>query len=178
MRFADLNIIFEGINAKGGKGEQFNHRKALCREEWLSLLVQIVLVRHVASDDALGVAAAFDHFVDGISPLLPPAVHHDANTFRSEQCYIESVDRSLRARETELRTSARLEPEAAADWLAARTADVLSADGRFAAAAEARSRRGLTLVRCPGEPCCAQVWSTRSSRTARAPSATPSTRPR
>ena len=49
MRGADLNILFEGVNAKQSKEEQFNHRKTLSREEWLATLVQILLAKYVGS---------------------------------------------------------------------------------------------------------------------------------
>lgn len=95
LRGADLNILFEGVNAKATKGERFNHKKTLNREQWLGILTQIVLLRHVASDDGVGVSTAFDAFFDELRLRLPDAVYHDANSFRSDFCYCEATDLAL-----------------------------------------------------------------------------------
>lgn len=142
QRLADINVLFEGINAKQAKGELFNHRKTLNREEvygrppialvdatqsgvprhshqshrrmphrpgchatttkaarllacplmlpasprgvqFLGFLVQMVLTRHVG-DGGLAVDDAVARFAADVHALLPPAVWHDANSFRSD----------------------------------------------------------------------------------------------
>jgi len=103
MRGADLNILFEGVNAKQSKDDQFNHRKTLSREEWLALLIQIVLTRHVTSEDALPIGDAIDRFAADMRVGLGAGCLHDPNSFRSDQCYTESTDYALKANGAALR---------------------------------------------------------------------------
>jgi hypothetical protein len=103
QRAADLNIIFEGVNAKQTKDEKFNHKKTLNREEWLGVLVQIVLTRHVASEDAMAVGPAFDRFFEELRVRIPGDILHDSNAFRTAYCYPEAVDFVLKSYEKQLR---------------------------------------------------------------------------
>ena len=103
QRLADLNILFEGVNAKQTKDELFNHRKTLNREEWIALITQVVLTRHVASEEAMGVDLAFETFFDRLRSILPEWVVQDANVFRNEMCYPEAVDFVLKHYEEPLR---------------------------------------------------------------------------
>ena len=43
----DSQLIFESANASAVKGESYNQKHALCRYEWVGVLVQLLLVRYV-----------------------------------------------------------------------------------------------------------------------------------
>ena len=103
QRYADLMVLYEGINAKGAKDETFNHKKTLSREEWIGMLVQLVLIKHVSPEDELDVEGGVAAFVAALRPRLSRAACHDANVFRADYCYIEETDDALRAFETSLR---------------------------------------------------------------------------
>jgi hypothetical protein len=95
QRLADLNILFEAINAKG-VGERFNHRKTLNREEWIAVIVQTVLVRNLTNDPEVhSVNAAVDNFFASLRGKLSLPHPLSSSRFPSHAMTILSIPSHL-----------------------------------------------------------------------------------
>jgi len=75
----------------------------LDREEWIAVVTQMFLRKHVESG-GMGVAEAVQaFFIDDIAHNVPSMCLQDSNRFRAEYCYIEATDMVLRKYENSLR---------------------------------------------------------------------------
>ena len=83
------------------KDEFVQKGKTLNREEWIAVLVQMVLTRHVL-DEGMAVGNAFDTFFAELRSRLPPLIQHDSNEFRSAYCYPEAIDFTIKQYERSL----------------------------------------------------------------------------
>ena len=85
------------------KLDRWNHRRLMCRHEFLQALLrlasEIYLKPHIATD----LACAVDMLCDKLMSMLPPEALQDSNVFRKKRCYIESTDMTLRRNKTTLK---------------------------------------------------------------------------
>ena len=103
QREQDLHLIFESTNAAATKDDVYNPVKALNRHEWVGALVQIILQRYVIVGKVPLNEAVHDFFVYDLRPNVPDECFQDPNSFRSDYCYLESTDLTLRMYEPSLR---------------------------------------------------------------------------
>ena len=103
QRDADLQLMFEGANAKAAKGERFNKKDALNREEWIAVVAQLIMRRHVESNNKGLEEAVYAFFVDDLARNVPSVCLQDSNLFRAEYCYVEATDLVLKKYENSLR---------------------------------------------------------------------------
>lgn len=103
QRNQDMELMFEAANATAKKEDVFNAAKALNRQEWIGILVQLILVRHVVGHKVPITPSVNAFFEDDLRPGVPPEALHDANSFRSDFCYTEETDQVLKRYESSLR---------------------------------------------------------------------------
>jgi len=99
-------LLFEGINAsKGGEPSttEFNAKRALNREEWVSMLLQVALACYVVPGKVSVVEGVRRLFTEDICPKVNSSALHEANSLREEHCYKEVTDLVLRKYEKSLR---------------------------------------------------------------------------
>ena len=98
-RQQDFQLLFEGINAsKGGEPSttEFNAKRALNREEWVSMLLQVALACYVVPGKVSVVEGVRRLFTEDICPKVNSSALHEANSLREEHCYKEVTDLVLR----------------------------------------------------------------------------------
>lgn len=102
QRDQDLQLMFEAANASASKADVYNSRHSLNRSEWVGVLVQLILARYGPTKMAI-TDAVNTFFEEDMRAKVPREWLHDSNAFRTDFCYLEDVDSSLRTYESSLR---------------------------------------------------------------------------
>lgn len=103
QRDADLQLMFEAANAKATKEDLYNAKLSLDRQEWIAIISEIVLRRHVETAGRGASEAMKGFFIDDIAANVPSVCLQDSNQFRAEYCYTEETDLVLRRYEKSLK---------------------------------------------------------------------------
>ena len=102
QRDADLQLMFDESNA-AGRGSSYDNKNALDREEWLGVLVRLLLRRHIEGGGKSIANAVHCFCVDDLARNVPSICMQDTNAFRAQSCYIEETDIVLKKYEPSLR---------------------------------------------------------------------------
>ena len=103
QRSQDLQLVFDSANASATKEDVFNSKRNLNRMEWLGVLSQLVLERHVKGGGLDPVEACRKFFREDVLPKVPKQCFQDSNSFRADFCYTEAADMALKKHEDTLR---------------------------------------------------------------------------
>ena len=103
LRDADINLIWDATKVKMAKDDKYNEKFSCNREEWVSMLSQIIWAKYVVWQKN-DVEVAVQRFIDeDLKPHLPALCFQDSNVFRQKFCYIEETDKVLWRYESTLR---------------------------------------------------------------------------
>ena len=103
QRSQDLQLIFDAANASATKDDVYNAKRSLNRMEFIGVLAQLILERHVKAGGLDPIEACRKFFREDIIPRLPRQCFQDSNSFRADFCYKEEVDMELKKHEESLR---------------------------------------------------------------------------
>ena len=103
QRSQDLQLIFDAANASATKDDVYNAKRSLNRMEFIGVLAQLILERHVKGGGLDPIEACRKFFREDIIPRLPRQCFQDSNSFRADFCYKEEVDMELKKHEESLR---------------------------------------------------------------------------
>ena len=100
-----LDQIFILVNADpDGTNDEYNHKRALNRYEFLQVLVRVAVARFINTGKTADVSEALQRLFNAdLDPHIDPVALQDSNVFRRAYCYTEGVDGALRAHEKSLR---------------------------------------------------------------------------
>ena len=97
----DLDIIWTTVNALPRdllvqKIDRFNHKRLMCRHEFLQALVRIAVAVFGLTSGASDVANLIEKLCQKLGEVLPPEALQDSNAFRKKRCYQELTETTLR----------------------------------------------------------------------------------
>ena len=104
---ADIWAVVDAKDRATADLDPHNRTGALCRHEWLQVLVRLAVRRFLPigpEGEPMGnVAEALEAFCTHVRTLLPPLALLNGDEFRTRQCYQERTDSALRQYEPFLR---------------------------------------------------------------------------
>ena len=103
QRSQDLQLVFDSANASATKEDVFNSKRNLNRMEFIGVLAQLVLERHVKGGGLDPVEACRKFFRRGHRSKAAAQCFQDSNSFRADFCYTEAADMALKKHEDTLR---------------------------------------------------------------------------
>ena len=94
-----MDEVFIVVNAKEGVAGEDSEIRALCRSEFVQLVMRLAIIRYVLPGEITDASAAMERFFEQVlrpaAESLPTALH-DANAFRNTRCYTFDTDDVLR----------------------------------------------------------------------------------